>query len=101
MQGKEKCPWCGMPLPADAPAGNCPGCLLNLALTAPSPDSLTGPGDDPLAVSGKEAGPTACVGEGAGGGTEALAAPRTNPGAAERAVEPPGKMGATPGPVTK
>jgi hypothetical protein len=95
MQGKEKCPRCGLPLPPDAPAGNCPGCLLNLALTAPGPDLLTGPGDHPLLVFGKEAGPTACAGGGAGRGTEAPAAPRTDPGAAERAEERPGEMGAS------
>jgi len=36
------CPDCGQPLPADAPAGMCPACLLRLgeSATAPEPEDL-------------------------------------------------------------
>ena len=32
--GKPHCPQCGTPLPEDAPAGNCPRCLISVVLTA-------------------------------------------------------------------
>src|SRR5688572_1832745 len=37
MTAPPACPRCGKPLPADAPEGTCPACLMNLALLAPAP----------------------------------------------------------------
>lgn len=37
------CPDCGEPLPPDAPGGNCPTCLLNLALPPAEPTSAPAP----------------------------------------------------------
>jgi eukaryotic-like serine/threonine-protein kinase len=45
MREEKTCPRCGSPLPADAPAGNCPSCLVNIALAAPGPDPLVAPGE--------------------------------------------------------
>jgi eukaryotic-like serine/threonine-protein kinase len=40
MNPTRACPKCAAPLPADAPAGHCPHCLLSLALAAqPGPDT--------------------------------------------------------------
>src|SRR6516165_2270531 len=39
------CPRCGKALPADAPQGLCPACLMNLALTGPNTASAPAPGN--------------------------------------------------------
>jgi eukaryotic-like serine/threonine-protein kinase len=44
MQSELKCPRCGAALPPDAPQGNCPACLLRLAL-APAAEAAAGPPD--------------------------------------------------------
>jgi len=44
MKPNHTCPKCGAPLPADAPAGHCPQCLLALALEAqPTLTSISNP----------------------------------------------------------
>src|SRR5687767_1927265 len=44
MNTTKVCPGCGMPLPADAPAGLCPQCLLKSnPLTPPHTIVVTGP----------------------------------------------------------
>ncbi len=40
MAGENRCPICGVELPANAPAGNCPRCLLTLALTSDTPGQV-------------------------------------------------------------
>src|SRR5262245_14172619 len=57
MDPAPTCPDCGAPLPADAPRGLCPGCLLGAALARPEAD---GPGTNvELTVSFELAGPSA------------------------------------------
>ncbi len=43
MNNERNCPRCGSVIPADTPAGGCPGCLLRAGL-----NSGTGPNQSPL-----------------------------------------------------